>query len=58
MAIMREERGLEAIWGICKNSSRSIEPEPSLGRIVRYEKGRGGWGGGPIEFHETFLESF
>jgi len=30
MAIMRLARGLLAIWGIFKNSSRSIEPDPSL----------------------------
>ena len=30
MAIMRDESGLLAICGICRNSLRSIEPEPSL----------------------------
>jgi len=30
IAIIREARGLLAIWGICRNSSRSIDPEPSL----------------------------
>ena len=30
MAIIREAKGFEAIWGICRNSSRSIDPEWSL----------------------------
>jgi hypothetical protein len=30
MAIIRDASGFVAICGICRNSSRSIEPEPSL----------------------------
>ena len=30
IAIIRDARGLVAIWGIWRNSSRSIEPDPSL----------------------------
>jgi len=57
MAIIRDANGLLAICGICKNSSRSIDPEPSLGacqqlvvsRCIRSI---------PIEFHEAFLQTF
>ena len=34
MAIMRKAKGFVAIWGICRNSSRSIDPEPSLLRGI------------------------
>ncbi len=33
IAIIREANGFVAIWGICKNSSRSIDPERSLSKI-------------------------
>jgi hypothetical protein len=35
MAIIRDESGLLAICGICMNSLRSIEPEPSLFQMRR-----------------------
>ena len=35
MAIIRDANGLLAICGICKNSSRSIDPEPSLGTCLQ-----------------------
>lgn len=34
MAIMRDASGLLAICGICRNSLRSIEPEPSLFHVI------------------------
>ena len=35
MAIIRDASGLLAICGICRNSLRSIEPEPSLCEMRR-----------------------
>jgi hypothetical protein len=35
MAIIRDASGLLAICGICRNSLRSIEPEPSLFQMRR-----------------------
>jgi len=65
MAIIREASGLVAICGIWRNSSRSIEPEPSLGILSVcvgvIQACVGGWMDGyvhgPVEFHESFLES-
>lgn len=34
MAIIRCAKGLLAICGICKNSSRSIDPDPSLSSFM------------------------
>jgi hypothetical protein len=34
MAIMRDASGLLAICGICRNSLRSIDPEPSLFHVI------------------------
>lgn len=59
MAIMREASGFEAICGIWRNSSRSIEPEPSL----QDQKVLARTFGGPVrsrreESSEAYLSSF
>ena len=66
MAMSRDARGLFAIWGIWRNSSRSIDPEPSLSAWTGGDGGDDERGGrhaenayaaiSPVELHEALLE--
>ncbi len=72
MAIIRDASGLLAICGICKNSLRSIEPEPSLFSNAEdtlswrvSDSGQRAVGSGvrdrvaaPVKLHEAFLQPF
>ena len=57
IAIIRDASGLVAIWGIWRNSSRSIEPEPSLRTDQANEQQvpQKGVKYTPIELHKAFL---
>lgn len=58
IAIILDASGFVAIWGICRNSARSIEPEPSLEAdsvsttcyIVDSDR--------PIQLHEPLFQPF
>jgi hypothetical protein len=59
MAIIRDASGFVAICGIWRNSSRSIEPEPSLRMCPSAERCRADGAGeqdAPVELHEALLE--
>ncbi|KAJ7667621.1 tRNA modification GTPase TrmE [Mycena polygramma] len=59
MAIIREASGFVAIWGIWRNSSRSMDPEPSLARKGWFERLHlGAQKYLHIELHKAFLQSF
>lgn len=58
IAIIREAKGFVAIWGICRNSSRSIDPEPSLllVRLIVTNWARTQYS--PVQFHKSLFQPF
>jgi len=58
MAIIRDASGLFAICGICRNSLRSIDPDPSLWRACVHAHATEAGDGDGEETHYRACESF
>jgi hypothetical protein len=60
IAIIRDANGFVAICGICKNSSRSMDPDPSLINILDLAVTQDEIVDEtvPVEFHEPLLQPF